>query len=217
MTDKNVKRGARNNRMDQGRIQDIHDLAVDNGATCDYPKSIGADGFVSFGDEVKATKMDNGNVKLAGYLIGFGVANSPDLTGDYFSKSTDFGGATISEGWFNHRMPVTYKGKRVTYKEQLPDVTLTKDDIGIFAEIVLGARNEYEKMIPELGLAGALSWSSGTAPHLVDRKQVGNALSEDWMSHRRGNLCQRSQHESTFVHLRVRHSQFGRVQYEIIE
>jgi hypothetical protein len=63
----------------------------------------------------------------------------------------------------------------VTYADQLPDATLTKDEIGIFAEIVLGARNEYEKMIAEWGLAGKLGWSSGTAPHLVDRKQVGNA------------------------------------------
>lgn len=172
-----IKKGARNNRMDQSRIQDIHDMAVNNGAMCNEPpKSVTEDGFVSFGDEVKATRLDNGDVKLAGYLVRFGDATKTDLTGDYYTKDTDFGNAEKSDGWFNHRMPVMYKGKRVTYPSQLPDVTLTKDEIGVFAEIVLGARNEYEKMIAELGLAKALGWSSGTAPHLVDRKQVGNAF-----------------------------------------
>lgn len=170
-----TKRGARNSKRDQERLQQMHDFAVENGALCEMPKSVGEDGFVNFGDEVKAVKMDDGSVKLAGYLIRFGDATKTDLTGDYFTKDTDFGDAAVSDGWFNHRVPVEYKGKRVTYKEQLPDVTLSKDDIGIFAEIVLGARNEYEKMIAELGLQKALGWSSGTAPHLVDRKQVGNA------------------------------------------
>jgi HK97 family phage major capsid protein len=170
-----IKKGARNSRKDQERLQSMHDYSVENGAMCEYPKSVGEDGFVSFGDEVKATRMDNGGVKLVGYLIRFSDEASPDLTGDYFTKNTDFGDAVRSDGWFNHRLPVEHKGRRVTYKDQLPDVTLTKDEIGIFAEIVLGARYEYEKMIAELGLAKALGWSSGTAPHLVDRKQVGNA------------------------------------------
>jgi HK97 family phage major capsid protein len=47
--------------------------------------------------------------------------------------------------------------------------------VGVFAEIIIGARNEYEKMIADAGLAGALGWSSGTAPHLVDRKPAGKA------------------------------------------
>jgi HK97 family phage major capsid protein len=173
---KNVKRGARNSRTDMQRLQQIHDYSVENGAVCAPPKSISEDGLVYFGEEVKAVKLDNGDVKLAGYLVRFGDAAKTDLTGDYFTPNTDFGNANISDGWFNHRMPVRYNGKQVVYDEQLPDVKLTRDDVGVFAEIVLGARNEYEKMIAELGLAKALSWSSGTAPHLVDRKQVGNAF-----------------------------------------
>lgn len=138
-------------------------------------KSFSKNKLVAFGDEVKATTLDNGDVKLAGYLVRFGDPTKTDLTGDYFTKNTDFGEAMKSDGWFNHRMPVRYNGKTVTYPDQLPDVKLTKDEIGVFAEIVLGARSEYEKMIAELGTQKALGWSSGTAPHLVDRKQVGNA------------------------------------------
>jgi HK97 family phage major capsid protein len=133
------------------------------------------DEFIYFGDSVKATELDNGDVKLGGYLIRFGNPNQPDLTGDYFTPDTDFGDAVKSDGWLNHRMPIEHKGKRIRYTEQLPDVKLTKDNIGVFAEIIIGARNEYEKMLADLGLKGFLGWSSGTAPHLIDRKQVGNA------------------------------------------
>ena len=132
-------------------------------------------GMVSFGESVKAVKMDDGNVKLTGYLVRYGDATKTDLTGDFFTPNTDYGMIEKSEGWFNHRMPVRYGGKQFAYTEQLPDVKLTKDEIGIFAEMIIGARNEYEKMLAEMGLAGKLGWSSGTAPHLVDRKQVGNA------------------------------------------
>jgi len=130
--------------------------------------------LIAIGDEVKATKMDNGDVKLGGYLIRFADASAPDLSGDFFTKSTDFGDADKSAGWFNHRMPVEFEGKRIRHKGELPVVELTRDNVGIFAEIVIGARNEYEKMISDLGVKGKLSWSSGTAPHLVDRKTVGN-------------------------------------------
>ncbi|MCR4308382.1 MAG: phage major capsid protein [Candidatus Berkelbacteria bacterium] len=177
-----VKKGARNSGKNMASLQLAHDALVSAGAECKIPEYEDAtmedksvDNLISFGGEIKAVKMDNGDVKLGGYLVRFGEANKTDMTGDYFTKDTDFGEADKSEAWFNHRMPVEYKGKRVTYKDQLPDVSLTKDDIGIFAEIVLGARNEYEKQFADWGLAGKLGWSSGTAPHLVDRKQVGNA------------------------------------------
>lgn len=126
-------------------------------------------------NEVKAVKMDDGSVKLTGYLVRFGDETKTDLTGDFFARDTDYGAAEKSEAWFNHRMPVEYKGKQFVYDAQLPDARLSKDEQGIIAEIVLGARNEYEKMIADWGIKGLLGWSSGTAPHLVDREQVGSA------------------------------------------
>ena len=54
------------------------------------------DGLIVFGDNIKATSLDNGSVKLAGYLIRYGDPTTPDLSGDYFTKDTDFGGATES-------------------------------------------------------------------------------------------------------------------------
>ncbi len=170
-----IKRGARNSAKDQAALQNAHDALVNVGAMCTPVKSLEDDALVSYGSEVKATDLGDGNVKLAGYLVRFGDASTPDFVGDYFTKNTDFGSAETSAGWFNHRLPVTHNKKRVTYTDQLPDVKLTKDNVGVFAEIVIGARNDYEKMIGQLGFAGKLGWSSGTAPHLVDRKAVGNS------------------------------------------
>jgi HK97 family phage major capsid protein len=134
------------------------------------------DTLVYLGDAVKATKMDDGSVKLGGYLVRFSTDKDPDLTGDFFTKRTDFGNADNSASWFNHRLPVHYKGTSVEYKDSLPNATLKKDDIGVFAEIVMKARNSYEETIAQMGLEGKLGWSSGTAPHLVDRKKSGDSF-----------------------------------------
>lgn len=170
-----IKRGARHSGRDAQAIQSAHDAIVNAGAMCTPVKALDDDALAYYGNEIKATDLGGGNVKLAGYLVRFSTDKDPDLTGDFFTKNTDFGPAEVSAGWFNHRMPVSYKGKRATYKEQLPDVKLSKDDVGVFAEIIIGARNEYEKMFAVRGLNGELSWSSGTAAQLVDRKQVGGA------------------------------------------
>lgn len=138
------------------------------------------DELIAYGDTIKATALDGGAVKLAGYLIRFGDPDSPDLAGDYFTKNTDFGDATQSDSWFNHRLPVKLRklNKQVAYTDPLPKASLSMDDIGVFAEVVIEARNEYEKTIAELGVAGKLAWSSGTAPHLVDRKSVKDGVYE---------------------------------------
>jgi HK97 family phage major capsid protein len=139
-----------------------------------------ADELIYFGDAIKAETLDGGGVKLGGYLVRFGDPSQPDLTGDYFTKSTDFGEAAESNTWFNHRLPVRLKkhNVQVKYTEPLPKATLKRDDVGIFAEVVIEARNEYEKTIAELGMAGKLAWSSGTASHLVDRKSIDKGVWE---------------------------------------
>lgn len=130
---------------------------------------------VYFGSQVKAIKMDDGRYKFGGYLVRFGDENTTDLTGDFFTKNTDYGTAQESDVYFNHRMPVRASGKEIEYKNKLSRATLKQDDLGIFAETILEARNEYEQMIIEAGLAGKLGWSSGTAGHLVEREQAGKA------------------------------------------
>ena len=134
---------------------------------------------IYYGDAIKAEQTPNG-VKLGGYLVRFGDAQNTDLTGDYFTPNTDFGPMSESTTWFNHRQPIKLKKHdvQVKYTEPLPNAMLKRDDVGIFAEVVIEARNEYEQTIAELGLAGKLAWSSGTATHLVDRKNIKNNVFE---------------------------------------
>ena len=57
------------------------------------------DELIYFGTEVKAL----GNGKVGGYLVRYSIPTDPDLTGDFFTKSTDFG---IEDG---SRLPVFYQ------------------------------------------------------------------------------------------------------------
>jgi HK97 family phage major capsid protein len=185
MADENVtiadatKVGARNNRMDKETIQKMHDAAVQLGADCEpmeyTEKNADPEELVFFGSTVKAVRLDDGSVKLGGYLVTFGDPNNTDLTGDFFANDTDYGDASESDVYFNHRMPIQADGKRIEYKNRLSRARLQKDDVGIFAETIIKARNEYEQAIIDAGLAGKLGWSSGTAGHLVDREPMGKA------------------------------------------
>ncbi|HZQ08611.1 MAG TPA: phage major capsid protein [Anaerolineae bacterium] len=126
--------------------------------------------LVAYGGEIKA--LEGG--KVGGYLVRFSSAAQPDLTGDYFDASTDFGfpkGETIKSAvWFNHRLPIeTKNGRQVWIKEKIGDSLLKQVDDGVLIEAVFYNHQRYEKMLGQLG------WSSGTAAHLVEREAVGKA------------------------------------------
>jgi HK97 family phage major capsid protein len=108
-----------------------------------------------------------GDGKVGGYLVTFSDENSPDLVGDFFTKNTNFGEATTSPVWFNHRLPLeTKNGQQVVVRERIGDSEIKMDEHGVLIEAVLYEREKYEEMLDSLG------WSSGTAPHLVDRTPV---------------------------------------------
>lgn len=124
--------------------------------------------LVNFGGEVKAVDAD----KIGGYLVLFSDATSPDLKGDYFDKTTDFGAVDGMKTavYLNHRMPLKTKDKKyIAVREKIGEGTLKMDDKGILIEAILFNRKEYED-----GLA-AMGWSSGTAAHLTDREKKGDA------------------------------------------
>ena len=127
--------------------------------------------LVTFGGEIKAL----GDNKFGGYLVRFSDETSPDLTNDFFTKATDYdmdfpGSATV---YFNHGMDSTLKYKK------LGKAQLSVDDAGVWAEMILQERDEYEKKLVALAKAGKLGWSSGTAAHLVERTPVGKAYRID--------------------------------------
>ena len=181
-TTESVKTGARNSRDDKARIRKARELAtniVDITRELvpddqDLPEGeipIKSDDLVQFGDCVKATRLEDGTLKLGGYLIRYSTENDPDVTGDYFTQDTDFGHD------FPARMPVYFHhgmdakmGKR-----RLSSATLTEDEFGIWAETILRDRDEYEKFLAQMAEAGKLGWSSGAASHLVERKSTGKA------------------------------------------
>jgi HK97 family phage major capsid protein len=130
-------------------------------------KSLDDTSSVSFGEAVKS--LDNG--RIGGYLVRFTSADNPDLTGDFFSKDTDFDTEfpTQKSAYYNHGMDAKI-GKR-----KLGKVDLKEDEIGIWAEMQLQAHDDYEKFIGDMAKAGKLGWSSGSASHLIEKEAVGKS------------------------------------------
>ena len=113
-----------------------------------------------------------GNGRIGGYLVLFSGDEDPDLTGDFFTKSTQFG---IDPGdplpvYYQHGMDDTL-GRRRLGKAVVQRV----DDVGVWIEAQLQMRDEYEKAVYDMIEAGKLGWSSGAASHLVDRRKAAKS------------------------------------------
>ena len=121
--------------------------------------------LISFGTEVKAL----GDGKLAGYLVRYGDPNTKDLTGEYFTRDTDFGDNSKADVYYQHG------ADKKLQKRKLAKGELTTDEVGVWIEAQLAMRDEYEKAIYALAEKGKLGWSSGTAAHLVERGKKGAA------------------------------------------
>ena len=117
------------------------------------------------GDAVKAI----GENKVGGYLVRFSSPKDPDLSGEFFTKSTQFGPASILPVFYHHGFDGSI-GKRVLGKA---DVKF--DEVGMWVEAQLEMRDEYEKQIYELAKSGKLGWSSGSMSHLVEYESVGKS------------------------------------------
>jgi hypothetical protein len=129
--------------------------------------------------------------RLGGYLVRFGSDTETDLAGEFFTGETYFGaqlaatGKAILDGTLNHRIPMITDDmppehqkimERLAVKF-LPPVEVTKDEQGLFAEIVFDLADEYQKMLFDMGVKGVWKWSSGSAEHVVDTADSGQILS----------------------------------------
>jgi HK97 family phage major capsid protein len=121
--------------------------------------------LVNFGSEVKAI----GDGKVAGYLVRFTTEQDPDLTGDFFTKSTDFGDVSATPVLYHHGLDKTV-GIRPFGKGQLK-----MDEVGIWIDAQLELADKYQQAVYKLVEQGKLGWSSGTASHLVRREETGKA------------------------------------------
>lgn len=110
---------------------------------------------------------ETGALRAAGYLVVFSGEDDPDLAGDYFTKSTDFG--ALSDGlpvtlpaYYDHGLDSTLKTERIG------TATLKIDDVGVFADYTIARRKEYLARLLE---EGHLGQSSGAVGHLVERAE----------------------------------------------
>lgn len=118
------------------------------------------------GDAVKSL----GNGKIGGYLVRFSGPDQPDLVGDFFTSDTDFGEMGTTNVLYHHGQDPALKTRSIGTG------TLTKDKVGIWIEAQLKMADAYEEAIWNMVKQGKLRWSSGTAPHLVEREPVGKAM-----------------------------------------
>ncbi len=119
---------------------------------------------------------DSGDtMMIAGYGVRFGGV---DLTGDSFSPTCDF--------WLGGRLsptpPVLFQhGQDPMMRKTVVGrvVSTHVDDIGLWVEAQLQASKAYIDAIRKLIKAGALGWSSGSAPQFVERvKGIRPGVSE---------------------------------------
>ncbi len=109
--------------------------------------------------------LDAGAGRIGGYLVVWGGPDQRDLHGEYFTPDTD-----LALDWYARR-PVLYQhGRDGRLKTALVGVidTLRADDVGLWAEAQLDLRQRYVRAVRGLIERGALGWSSGSLPHLVE-------------------------------------------------
>jgi len=132
------------------------------------------------GGELKAL----GDMRVGGWLVKFSDADSPDLTGDFFTKDTRFGNTKFSPILLEHSMDPDLGDI------ELGEVEHKTMDLGIWVEGKLQARGEYEsfldgqfgdkgsekflKAVYGLVEAGKMGWSSGVPAHRVRREPVND-------------------------------------------
>jgi hypothetical protein len=133
------------------------------------PMDESTDALVFYGGAVKAL----GDGKLGGYLVEFAdpktLKGSPDLEREFFAADTDY---DLEEGksatvYYDHGRDPVLKRRKLSRGK------MRTDDVGVWIETQLLLRDDYEKAVYRLAELGKLGWSSGSAPHLVEKKSVG--------------------------------------------
>jgi phage head maturation protease len=123
--------------------------------------------LVNFGGSIKS--RDSG---YGGHGVIFGNPDSTDASDkrDYFEKDTyfrlDFGDK--SPVYYNHGVDEKFGTKIIG------EATMKSDDVGVWMDIQLKMRDDYEKAIEAMIKSGKLGISTGTASHLVKRQKQAN-------------------------------------------
>lgn len=111
-----------------------------------------------------AVKALSGDGRVGGYLVVWGDAGRKDLQGEYFTPNTDLG-----LDWYPRR-PVLYQhGLDGDLGPELIGhiESMKADATGLWVEAQLNMHNHWAEAVLKLVQRGAISWSSGSLPHLV--------------------------------------------------
>ena len=175
-----LKAGARNSSADIKRLRRIKQMV---GTIADLLDELGTPdededeealpaedtNIVFMGSAVKSL----GEGRVGGYLIRFTDSNSPDVTGEFFTKDTNFeladDGLKRTAVYYNHGLD------RTVGRKKIGEGKLEITDEGVWIEAQLNLRTKYEQAIYKLAQAGKLGWSSGTLPNLIEREFVGKS------------------------------------------
>lgn len=144
-----------------------------------------AETWVASGGAIKSL----GDGRYRGPLVLFSTADDPDLTGDFFTKATDYrlrGGKGTSVVLYDHDIerkdaPSEFLGNPFKGKV-IGDGEIDLDDIAAWLTFTIDLRGSYEERVAkqyERGFAklidaGKLGLSSGTAGHLTERELQPN-------------------------------------------
>ncbi len=111
--------------------------------------------------------------RIGGYLLIFSDAAHRDLQAEYFSKRTDLG-----LDYYSRRPVLYHHGLDKDAGGDLIGVIdrLAPDEIGLWCEAQLDKHHRYLEAIKQLIARGALGWSSGSLPNLVQKSADGEIL-----------------------------------------
>lgn len=120
---------------------------------------------------LKLLAQNTDSARVGGYLVVWGNSAQKDLQGEYFTPQTELG-----LDWYDRRPALYHHGLDGTMKSTVIGVidSVKADNVGVWAEAQLDMRKKYVDMVLKLVERGALGWSSGSLPHLVEVAQDGN-------------------------------------------
>jgi len=182
----NEKAGARHSSRDMKDMQDLHDIAVRQGAACAPAKANPLKALSETDDELVVGNhiILFGGRDLTGYAIG---KNADGSLGEFFTKATDLESDYTKTGRlyvdFEHgRDPDGVGNTKHNILGYVDWKTKSVDDEGVFVKRVLYRRNKYVKMLEPLIKAGLIGNSSEAVPDAIQKSDNGELT--HWGLHR---------------------------------
>jgi HK97 family phage major capsid protein len=135
--------------------------------------------IIGLGSNVKAL----GDGRIGGHLVLFGSPDQRDFYRDFFTPQTYLGpedgnGRDVT---INHRVSIKTGNpetdavlKHFTDSIfKLAGLKTSRDELGIFGEVICDLSDQYDAMVYRLAEQGKLKWSGGAPTHMIERSADG--------------------------------------------